>query len=170
MMVESEACELSEDEMSAGNFCSHEQLKPVIDLIIDLAEDAAKEPFAFIAPDYSKLYDAVKVAGENEMRAAFALTDKQERTAAVATARTHIHETLTEDQLADSNIGSAMKKLRSKHTAWQCGTVENGLMDVQQPKSVQLLPKLGLLPRTHGSSLFTRGETQAGDYDAWHWR
>ena len=54
MMVESEAYELSEDEMLGAVTFAHEQLQPVIDLIIDLAEDAAKEPFAFTAPDYSE--------------------------------------------------------------------------------------------------------------------
>ena len=60
---------------------AHEQIQPVIDLIIDLAEDAAKEPFDFSPPDYSALYETVKAAGEERMRAAYAITDKQERTA-----------------------------------------------------------------------------------------
>ena len=63
MMVESEAYELSEDEMLGAVTFAHEQIQPVIDLIIDLAEDAAKDPFVFSAPDYSELA-AVKAAGE----------------------------------------------------------------------------------------------------------
>lgn len=104
MMVESEAYELSEDEMLGAVTFAHEQIQPVIDMIIDLAEDAAKDPFVFSAPDYSELYAAVKAAGEKEMRAAFAITDKQERTAAVAAARTHIHETLSEDQIGRAHV------------------------------------------------------------------
>ncbi len=69
-----------------SNF-AHEQIQPVIDLIIDLAEDAAKEPFDFQAADYSALYDAVKAAGEAKIRAAYAITDKQERTTAVSDAK-----------------------------------------------------------------------------------
>ena len=161
MMVESEAYELSEDEMLDAVTFAHDQIQPVIDLIIDLAEDAAKEPFAFSAPDYSELYDAVKAAGQKEMHAAFALTDKQERTAAVAAARTHIHETLTEDQLSDSNLGSAMKKLEAGILR---GDVVNGGKRIDGRSTTEVRPivaETGLLPRTHGSSIFTRGETQA---------
>ena len=77
MMVESEAYELTEDEMLGAVTFAHNAIQPVIDLIIDLAEVAAKEPFEFVAPDYSDLYAAVKAAGEDKMRAAYAITDKQ---------------------------------------------------------------------------------------------
>ncbi|HCP80461.1 MAG TPA: polyribonucleotide nucleotidyltransferase, partial [Octadecabacter sp.] len=76
MMVESEAYELSEDEMLGAVEFAHEQIQPVIDLIIDLAEHAAKAPFDFTAPDYSDLSKAVAKAGEKQMRKAFALSDK----------------------------------------------------------------------------------------------
>jgi polyribonucleotide nucleotidyltransferase len=76
MMVESEAYELTEDEMLGAVTFAHEQIQPVIDLIIDLAEAAAKEPFNFQAPDYSDLYAAIKAAGETQMRAVFVIGDK----------------------------------------------------------------------------------------------
>ena len=72
MMVESEAYELTEEEMLGAVKFGHEAMQPVIDLIIDLAEVAAKEPFDFQPPDYSELYAKVKAAGEAQMRAAFA--------------------------------------------------------------------------------------------------
>lgn len=161
MMVESEAYELSEDEMLNAVVFAHEQIQPVIDLIIDLAEDAAKEPFEFEAPDYSELYEAVKAVGEKDMRAAFAITDKQERTGAVAAARTSIKEALSEEQLDDPQLGSAMKKLEAgilRGDVVKGGTRIDGrsTTDVRQ-----IVSETGLLPRTHGSSLFTRGETQA---------
>ena len=161
MMVESEAYELSEDEMLNAVVFAHEQIQPVIDLIIDLAEDAAKEPFEFEAPDYSELYEAVKAVGEKDMRAAFAITDKQERTGAVAAARTSIKEALSEEQLEDPQLGSAMKKLEAgilRGDVVKGGTRIDGrsTTDVRQ-----IVSETGLLPRTHGSSLFTRGETQA---------
>src|SRR6056297_2592416 len=87
MMVESEAYELTEAEMLGAVNFAHEQIQPVIELIIALAEDAAKEPFDFQPPEYTELYDAVKAAGEDAMRKAFAITDKQERTTAVSEAR-----------------------------------------------------------------------------------
>ncbi|HAR54355.1 MAG TPA: polyribonucleotide nucleotidyltransferase, partial [Roseovarius nubinhibens] len=160
MMVESEAYELTEEEMLGAVTFAHEQLKPVVDLIIDLAEVAAKEPFDFQAPDYSDLYAAVKAAGEKEMRAAFAITDKQERTAAVAAARTAIKAALTEEQLEDANLGSALKKLEA--SILRGDVVKGGKrIDGRDTTTVRpIVSETGLLPRTHGSALFTRGETQ----------
>ncbi|MEW2911853.1 polyribonucleotide nucleotidyltransferase [Leisingera sp. JC11] len=160
MMVESEAYELSEAEMLGAVNFAHEQIQPVIDLIISLAEEAAKEPFDFQAPDYSELYEAVKAAGEEQMRAAFAITDKQERTAAVAAAREAIKEALSEEQLEDANLGSAMKKLEAGILR---GDVVKGgkRIDGRDTTTVRpIVAETGLLPRTHGSALFTRGETQ----------
>ena len=161
MMVESEAYELTEAEMLGAVNFAHEQIQPVIDLIISLAEEAAKEPFDFQAPDYSELYEAVKAAGETEMRAAFAITDKQERTAAVAAARETIKAALSEEQLEDANLGSAMKKLEAGILR---GDVVKGgkRIDGRDTTTVrQIVSETGMLPRTHGSALFTRGETQA---------
>ncbi|WP_299754231.1 polyribonucleotide nucleotidyltransferase [uncultured Boseongicola sp.] len=160
MMVESEAYELTEAEMLGAVNFAHQEMQPVIDLIIDLAEDAAKEPFDFQAPDYSGLFAAVKAAGEDNMRAAYAITDKQERTTAVGATRDAIKATLSEEQLADENLGSALKKLESavlrgdvvKHGRRIDGRATDEIRDI--------VAETGILPRTHGSSLFTRGETQ----------
>ncbi len=161
MMVESEAYELSEDEMLGAVTFAHAQIQPVIDLIIDLAEDAAKEPFDFQAPDYSELYEAVKAAGETQMRAAFALTDKQERTTAVSAAREAIREALTDEQLEDADLGSALKSLEAnivRGDVVKTGKrIDGRALDTVRP----IVSETGLLPRTHGSALFTRGETQA---------
>ncbi len=161
MMVESEAYELSEAEMLGAVNFAHAQIQPVIDLIISLAEEAAKEPFDFQAPDYSDLYSAVSAAGEEQMRAAFAITDKQERTAAVAAARDAIKEALTEEQLEDANLGSAMKKLEAGILR---GDVVKGGKRIDGRSTTDIRPivsETSMLPRTHGSALFTRGETQA---------
>ena len=160
MMVESEAYELSEAEMLGAVKFAHEQIQPVIDLIIDLAEDAAKEPFDFQPVDYSALYDAVKAAGETEMRAAFAIADKQERTAAVAAARETISGKLSDEQRADENLGSAMKKLEA--SILRGDVVKTGKrIDGRRTDEIRdIVAQTGLLPRTHGSALFTRGETQ----------
>ncbi len=161
MMVESEAYELSEAEMLGAVKFGHEAMQPVIDLIIDLAEDAAKEPFDFQAPDYSELYAKVKAAGEDQMRAAFAIRNKQERVNAVAAAREAVKATLSEEELADENLGSALKKLESSILR---GDIINGgaRIDGRDNKTVRpIVSEVGVLPRTHGSALFTRGETQA---------
>ena len=160
MMVESEAYELTEDEMLGAVTFAHEQIQPVIDLIVALAEDAAKEPFDFAPPDYSALYEVVKKAGEAAMRKAYAITDKQERVAAVAAAKEAIKATLSEEQLADPDLGSAMKKLESM--VMRSDVVKNGRrIDGRALDAVRAIDcQTSVLPRTHGSALFTRGETQ----------
>ena len=161
MMVESEAYELTEEEMLGAVTFAHEQIQPVIDLIVSLAEDCAKEPFDFQPPEYSALYEVVKGLGEDKMRAAYAITDKQQRVAAVSAAKEEIKGQLSEEQLEDANLGSALKKLES--TVLRADVVKNKRrLDgraLDQVRPIQ--SETSVLPRTHGSSLFTRGETQA---------
>ncbi len=160
MMVESEAYELSEAEMLGAVKFGHDQMQPVIDMILDLANDAAKEPFDFQPPDYSTLYAKVQSLGEDAMRAAFAITDKQERTAAVSAARETIKAGLSEEELEDKNLGSAIKKLES--SVVRGDVLKSGKrIDGRDLSTVRpIVSEVGLLPRTHGSALFTRGETQ----------
>ena len=161
MMVESEAYELSEDEMLGAVTFAHEQIQPVIDLIIEVAEDCAKEPFNFEAPDFTKLLKNVKKIGEKKMRSAFSITDKQERQASVTETREFIKSKLSEEELEDPNLGSAIKKLEAGILR---GDVVKGgkRIDGRSTTDIrQIVSETGLLPRTHGSALFTRGETQA---------
>ena len=161
MMVESEAYELTEEEMLGAVVFGHEQMQPVIDLIIDFAEEAAKEPFDFTPPDISGIYGKVKAAGEAQMRAAFAIRDKQERTTAIDAAADAIVATLSDEDKADANLGAAIKKLESD--ILRGDVVRNGRrIDGRDTKTVRpIWVETGVLPRTHGSALFTRGETQA---------
>ena len=160
MMVESEAYELSEAEMLGAVKFAHDSFQPVIDLIIDLAEDCAKEPFAYAPADFSELSTAVAAAGEKDMRAAFALTDKQERTSAVSAARDVIKAALTDEQLEDANLGSALKNLEAG--ILRGDVVKTGKrIDGRDTSTIRpIVSETGILPRTHGSALFTRGETQ----------
>ncbi|KQI69914.1 polynucleotide phosphorylase/polyadenylase [Loktanella sp. 3ANDIMAR09] len=160
MMVESEAYELTEDEMLGAVTFAHDAIQPVIDLIIDLAEECAKEPFDFQPPNYDDLYAAVKSAGEQKMRDAYAILDKQERTAAVAQAKQDIIDALTEEQQEDANLGPALKKLESG--VLRGDVVKNGRrIDGRKLDEIRdIVSETGILPRTHGSALFTRGETQ----------
>ena len=160
MMVESEAYELSEEEMLGAVKFAHEAIQPVIDLIIELAEDAAKGPFDFAPADYSDLSKAVAKAGEKEMRKAFAISDKQERTTAVAAARDKILDALSDEQRDDPNLGSAMKGLEA--SILRGDVVKTGKrLDGRKTDEIRdIVCQTGFLPRTHGSALFTRGETQ----------
>ncbi|MCK8463470.1 polyribonucleotide nucleotidyltransferase [Aliiroseovarius sp. S1339] len=160
MMVESEAYELTEAEMLGAVNFAHQQIQPVIDLIIDLAEAAAKEPFDYQPADYSDLYAAVKAAGEDKIRAAYGNTDKQERVAALSSAKDEIIASLSEEQQEDQNLGSALKKLESsvvRGDVVKTGKrIDGRALDTVRP----IVSEAGILPRTHGSALFTRGETQ----------
>jgi polyribonucleotide nucleotidyltransferase len=160
MMVESEAYELTEDEMLGAITFAHSQIQPVIDLIIDLAEDAAKEPMDFQPVDYSALSARVRALGEEPMRAAYANRVKQERVAAIEAAIDTVKAGLTEAELADPNMWPAFKKLESD--VLRGDVVKHGRrIDGRNLTTVRpIVCETGLLPRTHGSALFTRGETQ----------
>ncbi len=160
MMVESEAYELSEAEMLGAVKFGHDAMQPVIDLIVDFAEDAAKEPFDFSPPDYSALYARVKAVGEAQMRAAFAIRDKQERTSAIEAAVAAIKAAVSDEDRADENLYPAIKKLESSILR---GDIINGgaRIDGRDNRTVRpIVSETGILPRAHGSALFTRGETQ----------
>ena len=162
MMVESEAHELSEEEMLGAVMFGHEQMQPVIDAIIRLAEKAAKEPFEFSAPDHSALKARLKGLVEAPLRAAYALTDKQERQAAIGAARDGAVAQLSEEEASDETaLKSCFKELEAEVLRGDVVRTGKridgrGLGDVRPIES-----EAGLLPRTHGSALFTRGETQA---------
>ncbi len=160
MMVESEAYELTEAEMLGAVKFGHDAMQPVIDLIIDFAELAAKEPFDFQPADYAALYAKVKAAGEAQMRAAFAIRNKQERVNAIDAARDAVKAALSAEDLADENLGSCFKKLEASILR---GDIISGgaRIDGRDTKTVRpIVSETGILPRTHGSALFTRGETQ----------
>jgi polyribonucleotide nucleotidyltransferase len=161
MMVESEAYELSEAEMLGAVKFGHEQMQPVIDLIIDLAEVAAKEPFAYQPADTAALYEKVKAAGADAMRSAFGIRNKLERQSAVSAAKETIRAALSEEEQADPALDSVIKKLESDVVRGD--VLDHGRrIDGRDLTTVRpIVSEVGILPRTHGSSLFTRGETQA---------
>ncbi|MCW1931527.1 polyribonucleotide nucleotidyltransferase [Pararhodobacter zhoushanensis] len=161
MMVESEAYELTEAEMLGAVKFAHESYQPVIDLIIDFAEECAKEPFDFAAPNYGPILARIKELGETQMRAAFAIKDKQTRVNAISEARAGIKAQLNEAELADPTLDSAMKKLEASILR---GDVINGAPRIDGRDTTTVRPiftETSVLPRTHGSALFTRGETQS---------
>jgi polyribonucleotide nucleotidyltransferase len=161
MMVESEAYELSEEEMLGAVKFGHDQMQPVIDMILDLADAAAKDPFDFQPADTSALSARVADLGGAAMKAAFAITEKQARHAAIDAAVAAIKAGLTEDELADKSLGAVIKGLESD-VVRRAILKEGKRIDGRDLVTVRpILAEVGILPRTHGSSLFTRGETQA---------
>ncbi|MGD1868022.1 MAG: polyribonucleotide nucleotidyltransferase [Neomegalonema sp.] len=162
MMVESEANELSEEQMLGAVVFGHEKMQPVIDLIIDLAEDAAKEPWDHQAPDRSALYARIKELAEPALREAFSTVDKTERYSKKSVAKEAMLEGLSDEEKADGiAVGDCFKQLESEIV--RGSILETGKrIDGRDLTTVRGIDsQVGILPRTHGSSLFTRGETQA---------
>jgi polyribonucleotide nucleotidyltransferase len=165
LMVESEASELSEDVMLGAVMFGHRAFQPIIDAVVKLAEKAAKEPRPVNKPDNSALYASVKATTEAALRAAYAITGKTERHNAIEAAKANLKATLGPDGAADAPspqlIGEMFKKLEKAIVRGDI-IAKGTRIDGRDLKTVrQIEAQVGVLPRTHGSALFTRGETQA---------
>jgi polyribonucleotide nucleotidyltransferase len=163
MMVESEAKELSEDEMLGAVMFAHRSMQPVIEAIIKLAEQAAKEPWE-LAPtaDKAAIKKQLKDLIGADIDAAYKLTNKQERSTALGAAREKAAEAFAEADPQDQLV--AMKLVKSLEADVVRGAIlkEGRRIDGRDTKTVRPIEiAVGFLPRTHGSALFTRGETQA---------
>jgi polyribonucleotide nucleotidyltransferase len=165
LMVESEAKELSEDDMLGAVMFGHKGFQPVIDLIIKLAETAAKEPRAVNKPDNSDLYAKVKASAEAGLRAAYAITGKTERHDAIEAVKAKVAAELAPEEAENAPsptlLGDMFKKLEKaivRNDILDKGTRIDG-RDLRTVRPI--VAEVGILPRTHGSALFTRGETQA---------
>jgi polyribonucleotide nucleotidyltransferase len=162
MMVESEAKELSEQQMLDAVKFGHEQFRPVIDAIIDLAEVAAAEPW--IMPeeaDHSAIADALAADFEADLREAYAEQDKVVRQAKVGDVRKAAVAKLATDDVDGTEIGNLFKGLEKKIV--RGNILDTGTrIDGRDTKTVRAIEaEVNMLPRSHGSALFTRGETQA---------
>nr|WP_306264253.1 polyribonucleotide nucleotidyltransferase [Pararhizobium sp. IMCC3301] len=164
LMVESEAQELSEEIMLGAVMFGHRELQPVIEAIIQLAEKAAKAPRNHVAADHSGLYAKVRDLVEADLNAAYDIQEKEPRRDAISVAKAKVMEALLEDGASpdDKNIlGDQIKKLESDIVRGRI-LKDGSRIDGRDTKTVrQIVAEVGTLPRAHGSSLFTRGETQA---------
>lgn len=165
LMVESEAKELDEATMLGAVMFGYEKFQPVIDAIIDLAEKAAKDPRDFQPKTHEGLKDKVEQLAAKDVAEAYKITDKQERYLAIDDIKKQLIESCKADLEADNYsveaVGDMFKKLQANIV--RGNILENatridgrGLTDIRNIDT-----QIGLLPRTHGSALFTRGETQA---------
>jgi len=166
LMVESEAKELSEDVMLGAVMFGHRHFQPVIDAIIKLAEKAAKEPRELSLPDNSTLEKEILGLVEKNLRAAYTIPRKQERQDAVAAAKDKVLEHFFPGGVDNPDynklhVAAVFKELDAKIVRWNI--LDTGQrIDGRDNKTVRpIVAEVGVLPRTHGSALFTRGETQA---------
>src|SRR3954447_19277498 len=165
LMVESEANEFPEDVMLGAVMFGHKHFQPVIEAIIRLAEKAAKEPRDFEPADLSAIEQAVLQVAENDLRAAYRLTVKQERYAAIDAVKQKVMEALCpadgEPRFDPEKVKTAFKEVQAKIVRWNI-LDEGKRIDGRDVKTVRpIVAEAGVLPRAHGSALFTRGETQA---------
>jgi len=166
LMVESEARELSEDLMLGAVMFGHRHFQPVIDAIVRLAEKAAQEPRELQAADDGALAKAMLALIENDVRAAYAIADKQQRHAALDAAKAKVlghfgPEGAENPPYSPQQIAGVFKKIEARIVRWNI--LDSGRrIDGRDVRTVRpIVSEVGVLPRAHGSSLFTRGETQA---------
>ncbi|MEM8815966.1 MAG: polyribonucleotide nucleotidyltransferase [Pseudomonadota bacterium] len=163
LMVESEADCLAEDVMLGAVMYGHEQMQVAIDTINELAAEAGKPAWDWQAPDEdSALAEAVAANAGDAMTAAYQISDKQDRQEAVGAAKAAAVEALaSDDGWSAEAVAGALKKLE-KTTVRQRVIQGEPRIDGRDHKTVRAIDvEVGMLPRTHGSALFTRGETQA---------
>ncbi|PCJ91520.1 MAG: polyribonucleotide nucleotidyltransferase [Hyphomicrobiales bacterium] len=164
LMVESEAQELSEEVMLGAVMFGFKEMQPVIEAIISLAEKSAKAPREHIAADHSELYAKVKDLVEADLNTAYDFQDKEPRRDAISAAKAKVMEALLAEGASadDKNIlGDQIKKLESNIVRGRI-LKDGSRIDGRDTKTVRpIVSEVGILPRTHGSALFTRGETQA---------
>ncbi|HXW19902.1 MAG TPA: polyribonucleotide nucleotidyltransferase [Roseiarcus sp.] len=165
LMVESEAKELSEETMLNAVMAGHGSFQPVIDAIIRLAEKAAKEPRELVVVDKSGAVKAALEIGEADLRAAYALTQKQERYAAVDAVKAKVSAELApeggEAKFPPELVAEAFHEAQAKVVRWNILDHQRRIDGRDLTTVRPILAEVGVLPRTHGSALFTRGETQA---------
>ena len=166
MMVESEIKELAEDIVLGGVTFAHKHMQPVIDAIVELADHAAKEPVDFQPTDDSAMIEAINGLVGPDIRAAFSIKEKAARQAGVSAAKSKVMAELAKSEAKPDGfdaikLGSAFKDAEAH--VLRRDIIENGhRVDGRDVKTVRPIEsEVGILPRAHGSALFTRGETQA---------
>ena len=165
LMVESEARELSEEVMLGAVLFGHEQMQVAIDAIEALAAEAGKPRMEVPEkPENTALAEAVEAAIGDKLRAAYQIADKMERYAAIDAAKAEAKEQLCggeESQFDEAEVGEAIEKLKKQIVRGRILAGEPRI-DGRDTKTVRPISiRTRVLPRTHGSALFTRGETQA---------
>ncbi len=166
MMVESEIKELPEDEVLGGVMFAHRGIQPVIQAIIELAEHAAKDPFDFAPEDTDAIKAKVKALVGDDLKAAYAITAKGARHDAVGAAKQKVMQTLAKSEanpegFEPAKLSGVFKDCEAdvvRRSILETGKrIDGRAVDVVRP----IVSEVSVLPRTHGSALFTRGETQA---------
>ena len=165
MMVESEAKELTEAEMLGAVAFAHDNIRPVVNAIVDLAEQAARDPWDVASQDGNEdMKSAIKAMIGKDIEAAYKQTDKSARSDALNAARDKVKAHYGSDEFDGQQRMTAIKLTKKLEAEIVRGAILKDGTRIDGRKLDQVRPieaMVGVLPRAHGSSLFTRGETQA---------
>ena len=163
LMVESEAQELSEDVMLGAVSFGHESIKPVIEMIIRLAEQCAKEPWEVRQEpaEYASVRAEIMEKLGDEIRAAYQIHEKLKRQDTVAAVREKAHALFADREAENAVCDKVFHELEAR--IMRDAVLNTGVrIDGRDTKTIRVIEtEVGLLPKAHGSALFTRGETQA---------
>ncbi len=165
MMVESEAKELSEEVMLGSVVFGHEAMQPVISMINEFAEEAGNDPWDWQAPEVdTALIEKVAEIAADEVNAAFQIKAKGERSAKLDAIKTKLLNALVTEETTTAELNT----IKGEFFKLEANTVRSQILngepriDGRDTRTVRPISvRTGVLPRTHGSALFTRGETQA---------
>lgn len=167
MMVESEAQELSEEQMLGAVSFGHKSYQPIIEMISDMAQEVGNTIWALPEenPQEKEVYSGIKSAVESDLRSAYATTEKQSRREKIDAAQQKAAEQYKDAEgnlTIDSNLFKSMFKKLEKDIV-RTDILQTGRrIDGRDTKTIRpIVCEVGVLPRVHGSALFTRGETQA---------
>ncbi|MEI6354435.1 MAG: polyribonucleotide nucleotidyltransferase [Methylococcus sp.] len=163
LMVESEADMLSEDEMLGAVVYGHEQMQVAIQAIRELADEVGVNHWEWVAPVHdASLVKAVAHHAEEAIKVAYQIADKQQRQNALKVARTQTIEALTADGFHTAKVIKTLIEDLEYNSVRARILLESKRIDGRDLSTVRPISiRTGVLPRTHGSALFTRGETQA---------
>jgi polyribonucleotide nucleotidyltransferase len=161
LMVESEADQLSEEVMLGAVIYGHEQMQPVIKLISEFAGEAGKPTWPVSEEETGDLARRIATLAEEGLRAAYREKVKQVRVEKVSAVKTQVLATLIEEGYSEITLNGLLKDLEKAIV--RRDIVDSGIrIDGRDNKTIRpIVSEVGVLPRTHGSALFTRGETQA---------
>ena len=162
LMVESEANELSEETMLNAVSYGHEESKKVIDLIINLAEECANDPWEFEYHENATLLEDINSNFKDDIKNAYSIVDKMDRQSALSEIKDKLLEKYSEDENTSSTEAlSYFKKVEKDIVRSQILTDKKRIDGRNLDEVRNISSEVSWLPRTHGSALFTRGETQA---------
>ena len=162
LMVESEAKELSEDIMLGGVLFAHQEMQTVIDVVQELADEVGKPRWEWIVPEKNSDLDLrLREIASEALTEAYQVTVKSERSEKISQTRQSVCDSLVEEGFSEEEIKTQFKKLEKEIVRSRILNGSPRIDGRDSSKVRDISVSVGVLPKVHGSAIFTRGETQA---------